>query len=155
MSTHFPIQTLILRGDFCPSADIKVFSNNRLGFLKSTQDPLTISEPLFEIGDGCNVWKGKFLADITWKRYAAHSLSKSAVDTISDHLLYYAKDNKHVMANRVTAPLDTEELNKKFPHVETETGCRFQHVALEQNSNRSSAGESRKIGDKTVTSDIG
>ena len=49
-----------------------------------------------------------FLADITWKRYAAHSLSKSAVDTISDHLLYYAKDNAHVMANRVTSPLDTE-----------------------------------------------
>ena len=96
-----------------------------------------------------------FLADITWKRYAAHSLSKSAVDTISDHLLYYAKDNVHVMANRVTSPLDTEELNKKFPYVETETGRRFQHVALEQNSNRSSAGEIRKIGDKTVTSDIG
>ena len=98
---------------------------------------------------------GNFLADITWKRYAAHSLSKSAVDTISDHLLYYAKDNRHVIANRVTAQLDTEELNKKFPHVETETGRRFQHVALEQNSNRSSAGEIRKIGDKTVTSDIG
>ena len=99
--------------------------------------------------------KESFLADITWKRYAAHSLSKSAVDTISDHLLYYAKDNMHVMANRVTSPLDTEALNKKFPHVETETGRRFQHVALEQNSNRSSAGETRKIGDKTVTSDIG
>ena len=87
--------------------------------------------------------------------YAAHSLSKSAVDTISNHLLYYAKDNMHVMANRVTSPLDTEELNKKFPHVETETGRRFQNVALEQSSNRSSAGEIRKIGDKTVTSDIG
>ena len=99
--------------------------------------------------------KGNFLADITWKRYAAHSLSKSAVDTISDHLLYYAKDNEHVMANRVTSPLDTAELNRKFPYVETETGRRFQHVALEQNSNRSSAGEIRKIGDKTVTSDIG
>lgn len=99
--------------------------------------------------------KENFLADITWKRYAAHSLSKAAVDTISDHLLYYAKDNTHVMANRVTLQLDTEKLNKKFPHVETETGRRFQHVALEQNSNRSSAGEVRKIGDKTVTSDIG
>ena len=99
--------------------------------------------------------KENFLADITWKRYAAHSLSKSAVDTISDHLLYYAKDSTHVMANRVTSQLDTEKLNKKFPHVETETGRRFQHVALEQNSNRSSAGEVRKIGDKTVTSDIG
>ena len=99
--------------------------------------------------------KENFLADITWKRYAAHSLSKSAVDTISDHLLYYAKDNTHVMANRVTSQLDTEKLNKKFPHIEIETGRRFQHVALEQNSNRSSAGEVRKIGDKTVTSDIG
>ena len=96
-----------------------------------------------------------FLADITWKRYAAHSLSKSAVDTISDHLLYYAKDNTHVIANRITAQLNAEELSKKFPHVETETSRRFQHVALEQNSNRSSAGEPRKIGDKTVTSDIG
>ena len=72
--------------------------------------------------------KGNFLADITWKRYAAHSLSKSAVDTISDHLLYYAKDNTHVMANKVTSPLDAEGLNKKFPHVEIETGRRFQHV---------------------------
>ena len=99
--------------------------------------------------------KENFLADITWKRYAAHSLSKTAVDTISDHLLYYAKNNTHVMANRVTSQLDTEELNKKFPHVETETGRRFQHVALEQRSNQSSAGEIRKIGDKTVRSDIG
>ncbi len=99
--------------------------------------------------------KYNFLADITWKRYAAHNLSKSAVDTISDQLLYYAKDSAHITANTVASEVDTTELNERFPHLEVETGRRFQHVALEQRANESSAGEQRRIGDKMVMSEIG
>ena len=96
-----------------------------------------------------------FLTDITWKRYAAHSLSKFGIDVISDNLLYYAKDYEQVETNAVTRELDKEEMLKKFPHVENETGRRYQHIALEQRSNKSSAGESRNIGGKIVVSDIG
>lgn len=99
--------------------------------------------------------KDNFLADITWKRYAPHSLSKSAVDTISEQLLYYAQDHRCVVANTATVRLDTAELNERFSHIESETGRRFQHVALEQSSNSSSAGEPRNIGGRVVTSAIG
>ena len=96
-----------------------------------------------------------FLADISWKRYAAHNVSNRSVDTISDHLLYYAKDSSKVFNRPVTTEVSEEELNKKFPHVEEETGRRFQHVALEQSSNKSSAGEVRMICGKKVVSMMG
>ena len=96
-----------------------------------------------------------FCSDITWKRYAAHSLSDSAVDTISDHLLYYAKDKRHIQATTVTQSLPEDELLERFPHIEEETGRRFQHVALEQSSNASSAGEIRSIQGQEVDSKIG
>ncbi len=42
-----------------------------------------------------------------------------------------------------------------YSPIETETGRRFQHVALEQSSNRSSRGETRVIQGRSVTSNIG
>ena len=103
----------------------------------------------------CIFGQEHFLSDITWKRYAPHSLATSAVDTVSDHILYYARDKNRVFARRVTRFPDKEEMHRKFPHVEPETQRRYQHVALEQSSNKSSAGEARNIKGNKVTSDIG
>ena len=97
----------------------------------------------------------QYLSDITWKRYAPHSLARGAVDCISDQILYYANDAKRVLAHTVTAQLAPDEMRKRFPHVEQETGRRYQHVALEQSANRSSAGEARVINGESVTSELG
>ena len=93
--------------------------------------------------------------EITWKRYAAHSLSEKRFDTISDRILVYAKNFGSNILNMQYENLSEEELLKRFPHVEKETGRRYQHVALEQSSNASSKGEIRVIQGKKVISNIG
>jgi adenine-specific DNA-methyltransferase len=96
-----------------------------------------------------------FLNEIVWKRYAAHSLSTKRYDAISDHIYLYAKNSQNVKLTPQLQNLQEEEIIKRFPHVEKETGRRFQHVSLEQTSNSSSRGEKRKIGDRIVVSEIG
>ncbi|MEJ5264490.1 MAG: site-specific DNA-methyltransferase [Bacteroidales bacterium] len=95
------------------------------------------------------------LNEITWKRYAAHSLSDKRFDTISDRILFYSKEENQNIFNMQHEKLDEEELIKRFPHIEPETGRRFQHVALEQSSNASSKGEVRLIQGRKVISEIG
>ena len=97
-------------------------------------------------------WKN-FRNDIVWQRYAVHSLS-SGFDRVSDSLLHYSRSDDFV-SNSVFGTPTVEQLAKKFPHTEKETGRRFQHVSLEQSSNSSSAGEDRVIGDRVVVSIIG
>lgn len=96
-----------------------------------------------------------FMNEIVWKRYAVHSLARKGFDTVSDLLFVYAKDINQVVFNNVYGDFDEAELEKKFKHIEKETGRRFQHIALEQSSNNSSAGEERIFGDKRFVSDIG
>ena len=96
-----------------------------------------------------------FLSDIVWKRYAAHSLAKSGVDTITENLLFYAKDAMNFSADTVTEQLSEAKLNKRFRHLEKETGRYFQHCSLEKSSNSSSAGEVRVIQGREVTSELG
>jgi site-specific DNA-methyltransferase (adenine-specific) len=97
-----------------------------------------------------------FRNEIAWKRYAAHSLSQGRYDRISDRILFYCKDSRLTRTfNPPTEALSEEEINERFPHVEPETGRRFQHVSLEQSSNKSSAGETRIIQGRTVVSEIG
>jgi site-specific DNA-methyltransferase (adenine-specific) len=97
-----------------------------------------------------------FMNEIAWKRYAAHSLSQGRYDRISDRILFYCKDSRLTRTfNPPTEALSEEEINERFPHVEPETGRRFQHVSLEQSSNKSSAGETRIIQGRTVVSEIG
>ena len=57
--------------------------------------------------------------------------------------------------NNVYQQLNAEEIIAKFPYVEPDTGRKFQHVALEQSSNSSSAGEVRIIQGRQVVSEIG
>jgi len=95
------------------------------------------------------------LNEITWKRYAAHSLSDKRFDTISDRILFYSKEENQNILNMQYEQLSEDEIKRRFPHVEKETGRRFQHVALEQSSNASSKGEVRIIQGKKVISEIG
>jgi len=96
-----------------------------------------------------------FMNEITWKRYAAHSLSTKRFDTITDRLLFYVKNPSQCQFTLQYEQLDEEELERRFPHIEPETGRRFQHVALEQTSNASSRGEERVIRGRTATTSIG
>ncbi|MDI9408760.1 MAG: DNA methyltransferase [Candidatus Pacebacteria bacterium] len=93
--------------------------------------------------------------EITWKRYAAHTVSDKRFDSISDKIFFYVKDqNDYYFDLQHGNPTDYE-INQKFKYLEEETGRRFQHVALEQSSNESSRLEPRKFGDRTVTTDLG
>jgi len=96
-----------------------------------------------------------FMNEISWKRYAAHSLSIKRFDTITDRILFYVKNPETYHFTMQYEQLAPEELARRFPHVEPETGRRFQHVALEQTSNASSRGEERVIQGRRVRSDIG
>ena len=93
--------------------------------------------------------------EISWKRYAAHSLSVSGYDAITDTILLYAKNASAVTFNIQYGDTSEDELAKRFPYKEKETGRIYQHAALEKSSNSSSRGEARIIGDRTVISDIG
>jgi len=96
-----------------------------------------------------------FLNQITWKRYAAHSLSTVRYDTISDYILLYAKTACSVSLTPQLQQLSDEEIERRFPYIEKETGRRYQHAALEKSANWSSRGEARLIQGKRVITDIG
>ena len=96
-----------------------------------------------------------FINEISWKRYAAHSLSVSGYDAITDTILLYAKNASAITFNIQYGDASEGELSKRFPHKEKETGRIYQHAALEKSSNSSSRGEARIIGARTVISDIG
>jgi len=96
-----------------------------------------------------------FMNEITWKRYAVHSLAERGFDNVADVILLYAADRARVKFNKARAAAGESELAQRFPHVEAETGRRFQHVALEQSSNRASAGETRVIDGREASSALG
>ena len=114
----------------------------------------TASHYIKGIMDAIFGWKN-FFNEITWKRYAVHSLSKNGFDNVVDHIFFYAKDYKEVSFQKIYGEVDEDTLSARFPHIEPETGRRFQHIALEQSSNQSSAGETRSIQGRTVVSKIG
>ena len=114
----------------------------------------TASHYIKAIMDAIFGWKN-FFNEITWKRYAVHSLSENGFDNVVDHIFFYAKDYKNVSFRKIYGEVDEDTLSSRFPHIEPETGRRFQHIALEQSSNQSSAGEIRSIQGRTVISKIG
>ena len=99
--------------------------------------------------------RNNFINEIVWLRYAVHSLAQTGFDRVTDVILCFAKDFKKAKFNPVYGRLSEKDEKRKFPHVEKETGRRYQHVALEQSSNNQSIGEARKIQDREVHSDIG
>ena len=98
--------------------------------------------------------KEYFRNDISWKRYAAHSLSTQKYESIKDSIFFYTKNNAAIF-NPVFDMASDDILISKFPYIEKETNRRFQHVSLEQSSNSNSKGEKRIIQGKTVVSNIG
>lgn len=98
--------------------------------------------------------KENFRNDISWKRYAAHSLSTQKYESIKDSIFFYTKNDAAIF-NPVFDIASNDILISKFPYIEKETNRRFQHVSLEQSSNSNSKGEKRIIQGKTVVSNIG
>ncbi|MCX7986207.1 MAG: site-specific DNA-methyltransferase, partial [Bacteroidales bacterium] len=96
-----------------------------------------------------------FLNEIVWKRYAAHSLSTSRYDAISDHIYLYAKNVEDVKLSPQLQNLSKQEIEKRFPHIERETGRRYQHAALEKSANFSSRGDVRIIQGKEIFTNLG
>jgi DNA modification methylase len=98
---------------------------------------------------------GDFQNEITWKRYAVHSLSSKRFDAINDTIFFYIKTKGESKFNKQFEVFTEKEMNKRFPHIEPETGRRYQHVALEQNANKSSRSQTRIIQGKEVTTELG
>lgn len=98
--------------------------------------------------------KDNFKSEIIWKRTGGHHISNTRLDVMTDTILYYTKSDNFVF-NPQYEILSEEELDEKFPHLEPETNRRFNHEKLEQRSNSSSAGETRIIQGKELTSEIG
>ena len=94
-----------------------------------------------------------FRNEITWKRCSSHALVKKGFDNIADTILFYARDAAKMKFNKAFAPADDDL--KRFPHIEAETGRRYQHCSLENASNKSSAGQPRRFIDRTIVSKIG
>ena len=98
--------------------------------------------------------KEGFKSEIIWKRTGGHHVSNKKLDVMTDTILYYTKSDNFIF-NPQLELLSEKELDEKFPHLEPETNRRFNHEKLEQSSNSSSAGETRIIQGKELTSDIG
>ncbi len=96
-----------------------------------------------------------FVNEVSWKRYAAHSLSESGYDAITDTIFLYARQSSSVKFNIQHGPLSEDELSERFSHLEEGTERRYQHAALEKSSNASSRGEERNIQGRIVVTNIG
>ncbi|MHA1215605.1 MAG: site-specific DNA-methyltransferase [Candidatus Hodarchaeales archaeon] len=94
-----------------------------------------------------------FRNEIVWQRTLGHHLA-SVMDVMTDYILWYSKTNAFVY-NQQYQSLTEEEINKKFPFIEKETGRRFTHEKLEKTSNIYSKGEVRIIQGKKVVSNVG
>jgi adenine specific DNA methylase Mod len=97
--------------------------------------------------------ENSFRNEIFYKRSAGHALAKG-LDVITDTIYWYSKSNNFIY-NQQYEQLSEEELEEKFPHLEEETGRRFNHEKLEKSSNSYSKGESRIIQGREVKTDIG
>ena len=91
--------------------------------------------------------------EFVWQRYAVHSLS-AGFDQVSDTVLMYSKGDNPTQ-NRIYGASTDAELETRFPHIEAETGRRYQHVALEQRSNYVEGDTIRVVDGRTVTTTVG
>ena len=101
--------------------------------------------------------ENNFRGQIIWKRYAAHSLGTKNLDMISDSIFIYSKTNSFIYNIQYgeKQEMKADGVTERFPRVEPETGRRFQDVALEQSSNKSSKDEKRIIQGKEVIAKMG
>lgn len=94
-----------------------------------------------------------FRTDIIWQRTPGHHLS-ATMDVMTDVILWYSK-TKDIVYHQQYQSLADEEIRKKFPFVEKETGRFFTHEKLEQSANAYSIGEKRTIDGIEVTTNVG
>ncbi len=94
-----------------------------------------------------------YKSEIVWQRSPGHALA-TELDAVTDRILFYGKSNRTTY-NIQLEQLNDEEMEEKFPHLESETGRRYNHQKLEKSSNAYSRGEERTILGRTVTTDIG
>ena len=95
------------------------------------------------------------VSQVVWKRSTIHNLSKTGFDTVSDIILVYGKDLRKIRSNFVSKDSSIEEIHKKFPFTENETGRKYQHLSLEHSPNKSSAGQERNIQGHKIISKVG
>ena len=93
-----------------------------------------------------------FRNEIVWKRCSSHALAEKGYDKVADCILFYSQSEEMKFNKMFGRDFDLE---KRFPHIEEETGRRYQHCALENAPNKSSAGQPRKFIDRTIVSKIG
>jgi site-specific DNA-methyltransferase (adenine-specific) len=92
--------------------------------------------------------------EIIWKRSLGHHLATKRLDIMSDTIFFYTKSNDYSF-NPVYYQISEEEIDKKFPFIEEETGKRFTHRQLEQPQNKKSKGEIRVIQGKEIRTEQG
>ena len=116
----------------------------------------TMSHPLKLIMDAI-FGKENFKNEISWKRYAVHSLKGDSFDNITDCILFYSRKTSECNFQQIFIKdkENSKKLLKKFKYIETETGRRFHHGSLEKSSNASSKNEIRIINGKKVKTNLG
>ena len=97
--------------------------------------------------------RDNFVNEVNWQRYPSHSLKKKGFDRVTDAILYYQKSDEF-QSNTLHTKRD-EYKEKHFRHIETETGRRYQHIALEQSSNFKYSGEERLVNGIVYRTEVG
>jgi DNA modification methylase len=97
--------------------------------------------------------KENFRNEITWERSEQHNLASKRFDAVTDTILFYAKSENAYFQNQYSQ-IEKDEMEKKFPYIEKETGRRFMHRNLEKSSNKNSLGK-RVIDGKEIYTTLG
>lgn len=94
-----------------------------------------------------------FQSEISYKRTQGHQLA-TGLDVIVDTIFWYSNGQDFIY-NQQYGLVEGKELDEKFPHLEEETGRRYNHQKLEKSSNAYNKGETRVIQGKTLTTKVG
>ncbi len=98
--------------------------------------------------------ENNFRNDIVWQRTGGHHLATKGFDITSDSIFWFSKSQNYFY-KQIFQDLSEEELSKKFPLVEQETGRRFNHQKLEKTSNAYNKNETRFIQGREVSTNLG
>lgn len=94
-----------------------------------------------------------FRSDISYKRTQGHQLA-TGLDVIVDTIFWFS-NSKDSIYKQQFGIVEGNELDEKFPHIEEETGRRFNHQKLEKSSNSYNKGETRIIQGKELKTKVG
>ena len=97
--------------------------------------------------------KQNFISEIQFQRSLGHHISDK-LDNVTDTILLFSKSDNFIF-NPQYNTINDDEVEKKFPNIEENTGRRYQHRPLEQKENKGSKDEIRIINGKKYTTNIG